>query len=46
MIISDKRIEWNDEKNAKLIIERGIGFENVIVVIQSRALHKQYAIGG
>jgi hypothetical protein len=30
-----KRIEWNDEKNLKLMAERGIGFEDVYVAIQS-----------
>jgi len=38
MIIADKRVEWNDEKNAKLIIERGVGFEDVIVAIQHGGL--------
>lgn len=31
----EKRIEWDDEKNTKLIIERGIGFEDIVVAIQS-----------
>ncbi len=31
----DKRIEWNDDKNAKLIAERGVGFEDVVVAIQN-----------
>ena len=31
----DKRIEWSDEKNAKLIAERGIGFEDVYAAIQN-----------
>lgn len=29
-----KNFEWNEEKNIKLIAERGIGFEEVIVAIQ------------
>ena len=31
----NKRIEWNDEKNAKLIVERGISFEDVCAAIQN-----------
>ncbi|MDP3560335.1 MAG: DUF4258 domain-containing protein [Legionellaceae bacterium] len=30
-----KRIEWSDEKNTKLIAERGIGFEEVYTAIQN-----------
>lgn len=31
----DKRIEWNEDKNKRLIKERGIGFEDVVVAIQN-----------
>lgn len=31
----DKRIEWSDEKNTKLIKERGVSFEDVVVAIQN-----------
>ncbi|MCX7115428.1 MAG: DUF4258 domain-containing protein [Gammaproteobacteria bacterium] len=31
----EKHIEWSDEKNAKLIAERGIGFEDIYVAIQN-----------
>ncbi len=32
--MSMKRFEWNEEKNKKLILERGLGFEEIIVAIQ------------
>ena len=34
-MIFDKHIEWNDEKNTKLIQDRGIGFEDVVVAIRN-----------
>ena len=33
-----KPINWNSEKNRKLIEERGISFENVIFCLQNNAL--------
>ncbi len=33
MMLANKKIEWDDEKNAKLIVERKIGFEDVYVAI-------------
>lgn len=30
-----KAFEWNEDKNTKLITERGIGFEGIVVAIQN-----------
>ena len=29
-----KHFEWDEDKNKKLIVERGIGFEEIIIAIQ------------
>ena len=34
-MISTKPYEWDDNKNNKLITERGISFEDVVVAIQN-----------
>ena len=34
-MIFGKRVEWNEEKNAKLLAERGVGFEEVYAAIQN-----------
>lgn len=33
-----KHFEWNEDKNKQLILERGIGFEEVVIAIQQGRL--------